>query len=66
MLAVGRSADTKNLGVEEVGIKTASSGKIICSVDDKTTVPSIFAIGDVVEGRLELTPSAIRAGRLLS
>lgn len=30
MLAVGRSADTKNLGVEEVGIETASSGKIIC------------------------------------
>lgn len=29
MLAIGRSADTKNLGLENVGIKTAKNGKIL-------------------------------------
>ena len=65
MLAVGRTADTMNL-VEGVGIQLAPSGKILAQNDDRTTVHNIFAIGDVVEGRLELTPSAIKAGRLLA
>lgn len=30
MLAIGRAADTKNLGLETVGIKTAKNGKILC------------------------------------
>ena len=47
-------------------MKTAANGKIICTDDDKTTVENIYAIGDVVEGRLELTPTAIMAGRLLA
>ncbi len=56
LCAVGRNADTKNLGLESVGIKTHSSGKILANPDDTTNVPNIFAIGDVVYGRLELTP----------
>lgn len=66
LIAVGRSADTELLGLKEVGVKTAANGKIICSEDDKTSVDNIYAIGDVVEGRLELTPTAIMAGRLLA
>lgn len=66
LIAVGRSADTELLGLKEVGVKTATNGKIICSEDDKTSVDNIYAIGDVVEGRLELTPTAIMAGRLLA
>lgn len=66
LIAVGRSADTELLGLKEVGVKTAPNGKIICSEDDKTSVDNIYAIGDVVEGRLELTPTAIMAGRLLA
>lgn len=66
MLAIGRSAYTKNLGLEEVGVKCAKSGKIICQDYDRTSVENIFAIGDVAEGRLELTPSAIKAGKLLA
>ena len=34
--------------------------------NDQTSVPNIYAIGDCCEGRLELTPTAIMAGRLLS
>lgn len=66
MLAIGRNADTKNLGLEKVGIQTKPNGKIICQDNDLTGCPSIFAIGDVVYGRLELTPAAIKAGRNLA
>jgi glutathione reductase (NADPH) len=45
MLAIGRSAYTKNLGLEEVGVKCAKSGKIICQDYDRTSVENIFAMG---------------------
>lgn len=66
VLAVGRSADTKNIGVEQVGIKTMPNGKIICSDDDLTSAANIYAIGDCVHTRPELTPVAIKAGQLLA
>ena len=52
--------------METVGVKTAKNGKVIAGDDDVTSVPNIYAIGDVCEGRLELTPTAIMAGRLLA
>jgi thioredoxin reductase (NADPH) len=66
LFAIGRTADTKSLGVEQVGVKVEKNGKIIAGDDDKTSVPNIFAIGDCCAGRIELTPTAIMAGRLLS
>lgn len=66
MMAVGRYADTVKLNLESVLVKCDKSGKIICTPDDRTTCPSIFAIGDVVLGRPELTPTAIKCGQLLS
>lgn len=66
MFAIGRSADTKGLNLEAVGIQTAKNGKIIAGDDDATAVPNIFAIGDCVNGRLELTPTAIMAGKMLA
>ena len=66
MFAIGRSADTAGLNVEGVGIKVAKNGKIIAGDDDKTSVDNIYSIGDVCQGRLELTPTAIMAGRLLA
>lgn len=33
---------------------------------EQTSVPNVYAIGDVLDGRLELTPVAIQAGRLLA
>lgn len=37
-------------------------------VDEKeqTNVPNIYGIGDILDGRLELTPVAIEAGKLLA
>jgi len=47
-------------------MKLDKSGKIIVSNDESTSIPNIFAIGDVASGKLELTPPAIMAGRLLA
>lgn len=66
MFAIGRSADTHGLALDKVGVKTAKNGKIIAKDDDTTDAKDIYAIGDVVEGRLELTPTAIMAGKLLA
>jgi len=65
MFATGRVADTKGLNLEAAGVKTASNGKFDCD-NERTNVPNIFAIGDVVNGAQELTPVAIQAGKLLS
>ena len=41
-------------------------GKVVCTPAEQSTVSNIYAIGDVVSGRPELTPVAIQAGRLLA
>lgn len=66
IFAIGRSADTKGLDLAKIGVKTANNGKIIAYDDDTTDAKDIYAIGDVVQGRLELTPTAILAGKLLA
>jgi thioredoxin reductase (NADPH) len=66
LFAIGRSADTKGLNLEAVGVETASNGKVKAKDNDQTTVENIFAIGDCCHGRIELTPTAIMAGRLLA
>ncbi|MDB5047221.1 MAG: lpd3 [Fibrobacteres bacterium] len=50
LVAVGRVPNTENLGLEAVGIKPDGRGRI--SVDEKyaTSVPGIYAIGDVIPG----------------
>jgi glutathione reductase (NADPH) len=61
MFATGRRPNTAGFGLEEVGVHLAPSAAI--SVDDefRSSVPSIFAVGDV-NGRAALTPVAIREG----
>lgn len=66
LLAIGRVPNTKKLGLENVGIPVNENGKIVSDNLDRTNVENIFAIGDVVEGRMELTPLAIKAGRFLA
>ncbi|MCP9266179.1 Dihydrolipoyl dehydrogenase [Dirofilaria immitis] len=50
LVAVGRRPYTEGLGVENVGIKLDSKGRIPVSESFQTSVPSIFAIGDVIAG----------------
>ena len=61
---VGRYADTEKLGLNELKLKTRR-GKIL-SDKEQTSIPNIYAIGDVLYGKQELTPVAIQAGRLLA
>ncbi|XP_036383029.1 thioredoxin reductase 2, tandem duplicate 2 [Megalops cyprinoides] len=65
--AVGRAPETKMLNLEKVGVAlNKESGKVIVAADEATSVPHIYAIGDIGEGRPELTPTAIKAGKLLA
>lgn len=63
--AIGRHANTENLGLEEVGVKTDEKGDITVDEYQNTSVKGIYAIGDV-QGKALLTPVAIAAGRRLS
>lgn len=65
LLAIGRTADTHNMNLPAAGVHAESNGKIKC-VNEQTNVENVYAIGDVLYGRPELTPVAIQAGRLLA
>ncbi|XP_035436670.2 thioredoxin reductase 1, mitochondrial isoform X1 [Spodoptera frugiperda] len=66
LLATGRYALTKQLNLDAAGVTCVSSNGKITAETEQTNVPNIYAVGDVLEGRPELTPVAIHAGRLLA
>ncbi|MEW9919002.1 FAD-dependent oxidoreductase [Marimonas sp. MJW-29] len=61
LFATGRDPSTKDMGLEEVGVKLGRRGEIVVDKYSQTDVPSIYAIGDVTD-RVNLTPVAIREG----
>jgi len=63
--AIGRKGLVEDLKLENAGV--ASKGtKIEVSEAEETNVANIFAVGDIIYGKPELTPVAIHAGRLLA
>jgi thioredoxin reductase (NADPH) len=67
IFAIGREADTAELGLSSVGVKTdPSSKKIIADDSERSSASNIYAIGDVLQDKPELTPVAIQAGKLLA
>ncbi|XP_032254445.1 thioredoxin reductase 2, mitochondrial isoform X1 [Phoca vitulina] len=65
--AIGRIPETRSLNLEKAGVNiNPNSQKILVDAQETTSVPHIYAIGDVAEGRPELTPTAIMAGKLLA
>uniref|UniRef100_A0A8C5CPZ5 thioredoxin-disulfide reductase (NADPH) n=1 Tax=Gadus morhua TaxID=8049 RepID=A0A8C5CPZ5_GADMO len=65
--AVGRAPEAKALGLDKVGVEVnRETGKIVVGADESTSVSNIYAFGDIGEGRPELTPTAVKAGRLLA
>jgi thioredoxin/glutathione reductase (selenoprotein) len=66
LVAIGRSSDTKALGLDAAGVSYTKWNKITTDAANKTNVEHIWAIGDAVEGNPELTPVAIREGLLLA
>jgi len=62
LMATGRVPNTEGIGLVEVGVALDDEGAIEVDEWSKTSVPSIFAIGDCT-ARPALTPMAIADGR---
>ena len=65
MYATGRAPLTGDLGLEAAGIETTDRGAIKVDEDFRTSVRSIYAIGDVID-RVALTPVAIAEGMVFA
>lgn len=67
IFAIGRDACTGNIGLDKVGVAlNPKNGKVIHDAAECTNVDNIFAIGDVLDDKPELTPVAIQAGKYLA
>jgi glutathione reductase (NADPH) len=64
LYATGRRPLTAGLGLERVGVETRPDGAIVVDAWSRTSVPSIWAIGDVTD-RIQLTPVAIHEAMAL-
>jgi len=62
MFATGRVPNTENLGLDAAGVELNERGAIKVDEDNRSTVSSIYAVGDVTD-RIQLTPIAIREGQ---
>src|SRR5437764_1792645 len=62
LFATGRRPNIENMGLEAAGVELGDKGQIKVDADNRTSVSSIFAVGDVTD-RLQLTPVAIREGQ---
>lgn len=64
--AVGREPATDAINLEVTGVETNSIGKIKVDKFQNTNVEGIYAVGDIIENSIDLTPVAVAAGRRLS
>ncbi len=65
MMTAGRVPNTRGIGLEAVGVELAPNGMIV--VDDylRTSVPNIYALGDIID-KYTLTPVATAQGMQLA
>jgi glutathione reductase (NADPH) len=61
LFAIGRRPNTDGIGCSAAGIDVGENGEIRVDDDSRSSVPSIYAVGDVTD-RVQLTPVAIREG----
>lgn len=62
LAALGRVPNTDDLGLEAAGVERGARGEITVDADQRSSIPSVFAVGDVTD-RVALTPVAIAEGR---
>ena len=62
LFATGRVPNTDDLGLAEAGVELDAKGAVVVDADNKSSVDSIYAVGDVTN-RVQLTPIAIREGQ---
>lgn len=65
LIATGRHPVTRNMGLEECGVALRPSGGIMVDAFSRSSVESIYAVGDVTD-RINLTPVAVREGHALA
>jgi glutathione reductase (NADPH) len=65
LYATGRAPNTRDLGLEEAGVRLREGGAIEVDALSRSSVPSVWAIGDVTD-RINLTPVAIHEGMALA
>ncbi|MCP4038337.1 MAG: FAD-dependent oxidoreductase, partial [bacterium] len=65
LYATGRAPLTADLGLGDAGVELNETGAIVVDEYSRSSVPSIYAIGDVTD-RINLTPVAIHEGVCLS
>ena len=64
--AAGRVPATDTIGLENAGVETNERGYVKVDKYQNTNVKGIYAVGDIIENGIELTPVAVAAGRRLS
>jgi len=62
LFAVGRRPNVEELGLDRAGVALGEDGQIKVDADNRSSVPSVYAVGDVTD-RVQLTPVAIREGQ---
>ncbi len=50
LVSIGRSVNSKNIGLENIGVNTGKRGEIIIDSKMQTNVEGVYAIGDVTGG----------------
>jgi glutathione reductase (NADPH) len=65
LFAMGRTPNTRGLGLEAVGVRLAANGAVEVDGHYQSSVPSIYALGDVID-RVQLTPVAIAEAMVLA
>jgi glutathione reductase (NADPH) len=65
LFATGRVPNTNGLGLETIGVKIGTNGRIEVDENYRTNIESVFAIGDVTD-RVQLTPVALSEGMTLA
>ena len=64
--AIGREPTTDKINLQAAGVEANARGFVKVDKYQNTNVPGIYAVGDIIEGGIELTPVAVAAGRRLS
>ncbi|MBA3668814.1 MAG: glutathione-disulfide reductase [Sphingomonas sp.] len=62
LFATGRVPNVEELGLDGAGVALNDKGAIKVDADNRSSIDSIFAVGDVTD-RVQLTPVAIREGQ---
>jgi len=65
LCAMGRAPNTRGIGLAEAGVRLTDRGAIAVDEHYRSSVPSIHALGDVID-RVQLTPVAIAEAMVLA